>query len=612
LKNIILVFLFIPALLHAQVIFDADFESGNLNLVSTTDSVNYTVTTHQDIGGRWFYFRMTGVSDRYVSVTVNNSDVIRAMYSYDNINFERFSVSESPAKNTFRKTYEKDTVFVAYYTPYTFSYLTDRINEWKLNPNVKVDTLGFTGNNLPIQEIIITDPAVPDSFKERVWVHSRIHPGETPASWHFDGLIETLLKNDEVIDHFRKSIVFHLIPFTNPDGVYYGRSRTNYDYIDLERDWQYPVTDEITILKSRLSQINSIKPVKVFLNLHSQATSYCTFWIHTAESTSEYFYRREHQFSNLNISGIPFFLRNDFRYSALQSYFAEGWLWDVYGDQVMALTYETPYCYYSNNELVTNDNLAQLGRRTVYSIAEYLELSHPKYAVLDNKNAEVSGTWNAAGDGLLFFGDNYYASVPGDGSSKVVFSSEELSPGKYQVWGWWPANDQFSYNTKFQIMGSELTEVVKTQKVSGGQWNYLSETVLNNNGKITITLDNSPSGIVAADAFRIIFIENVAASAEDKPLLADYHLFQNYPNPFNPNTTIRYALPVESNVNVSVYNTVGEIVRELVNGVKGSGTFEIVFNSTGLASGVYYYRMSAVSQVDGKRFSTTKKMIILK
>jgi hypothetical protein len=611
-KYIVLALLIPFSFLFSQVKFDADFESGNINTVLTIDSVNYTVTTNEDIGGRWFYFRISGVLNRLISVTVSNSDVTRAMYSYDNENFVRFSAAESPTNNKFQKTFENDTVYVAYYTPYTYSFLEQRINEWKLNPNVRVDTLGYTPHNFPLREIIVTDSSVPDDQKERVWVHARIHPGETPASWHFDGLIETLLQNDEVIDHFRKNIVFHLIPFTNPDGVYYGRSRTNFNYIDLERDWASPVTEEISVLKFRLAQVNSIKPVKVFLNLHSQAASYCTFWIHTAASTSDYFYRREHQFSNLNVSGVPWFTQSDFRYSALQSYFAEGWLWNYYGDQVMALTYETPYSYYSNGEWVTNENLAQLGRRTVYSIAEYLELSHPKYAILDNKNAEVTGTWNAADDGLQFFSDNYYASVPGDGSSKVIFSTEELSPGKYEVWAWWPSNDQFSFNTKFQVMGSELTEVVKTQKVSGGQWNFISETILDREGKISITLDNSSSGIVAADAFRIIFLEPVVTSLKEKPLLSGYKLYQNYPNPFNPNTTIRYEVPVESNVNVTIYNTVGEVVGEIVNETRGSGTYEVNFSSAGLASGVYYYRMSAVSLDDGKRFSETKKMIILK
>ena len=69
---------------NAQVIFEFDFESGNLNSVTTTDSITYTITTKTDIGGRWFYFRIRNVKNRFIKVKISNSDVKRAVYSYDN------------------------------------------------------------------------------------------------------------------------------------------------------------------------------------------------------------------------------------------------------------------------------------------------------------------------------------------------------------------------------------------------------------------------------------------------------------------------------------------------------------------------------------------------
>ncbi len=234
-KKLLLFSIFISTLNFAQVKFNANFESGNLLSVSTTDSVNYSVKTKEDIGGRWFYFRITGVKDKFIRVTITNSDVTRAVYSYDNRNFTRFSAGESPDKDIFQKTFEEDTVFVAYYNPYTFTYLMERINEWKQSSYVKVDTLGSTPKKLPMQEIILTDFSVPDSLKYAVWIHARTHPGETPSSFHFDGIVQTLLKDDEVIEYYRKKIIFHLIPFDNPDGVYYGRSRTNYVLLILNK-----------------------------------------------------------------------------------------------------------------------------------------------------------------------------------------------------------------------------------------------------------------------------------------------------------------------------------------------------------------------------------------
>ncbi len=72
-----------------------------------------------------------------------------------------------------------------------------------------------------------------------------------------------------------------------------------------------------------------------------------------------------------------------------------------------------------------------------------------------------------------------------------------------------------------------------------------------------------------------------------------YGLMQNYPNPFNPSTTIRYALPAASQVQIRIYNTLGSEVATLVEGERGEGLHEVTFDAAGLPSGVYYCRMIA-------------------
>jgi hypothetical protein len=86
----------------------------------------------------------------------------------------------------------------------------------------------------------------------------------------------------------------------------------------------------------------------------------------------------------------------------------------------------------------------------------------------------------------------------------------------------------------------------------------------------------------------------------------EYALEQNYPNPFNPSTTIKFAVPKESNVNLSVYNVLGELVSTLVNEQKKPGYYEYEFNASTLASGVYLYRIKAGD------FHETKKMVLMK
>jgi hypothetical protein len=87
---------------------------------------------------------------------------------------------------------------------------------------------------------------------------------------------------------------------------------------------------------------------------------------------------------------------------------------------------------------------------------------------------------------------------------------------------------------------------------------------------------------------------------------SNFVLYQNYPNPFNPSTTIKFALPVKTNVSLNVYNTLGEKVVEIFNGELEKGYHEIMFNASELSSGIYFYQI----KTDG--FVMSNKMILLK
>ncbi len=100
---------------------------------------------------------------------------------------------------------------------------------------------------------------------------------------------------------------------------------------------------------------------------------------------------------------------------------------------------------------------------------------------------------------------------------------------------------------------------------------------------------------------------------ENNALPTEYVLRQNYPNPFNPSTVIRFALPKQSNVKLSVYNILGEKVAELVNGNLSAGNHEVSFDASNLSSGTYVYRISATSASSATgSYVAVKKMMLLK
>ncbi|HEV8538734.1 MAG TPA: T9SS type A sorting domain-containing protein [Bacteroidota bacterium] len=92
----------------------------------------------------------------------------------------------------------------------------------------------------------------------------------------------------------------------------------------------------------------------------------------------------------------------------------------------------------------------------------------------------------------------------------------------------------------------------------------------------------------------------------DTEIPKEFALHQNYPNPFNPVTVIRYQLPVNSFVNLTVYNAIGQEVAVLVNGMQEAGYKSVDWDAFGSTSGVYMYRLVAGS------FTEMRKMIILK
>jgi hypothetical protein len=98
----------------------------------------------------------------------------------------------------------------------------------------------------------------------------------------------------------------------------------------------------------------------------------------------------------------------------------------------------------------------------------------------------------------------------------------------------------------------------------------------------------------------------IVTEAEELTETQSYSLSQNYPNPFNPSTIIKFTVPKESNINLSIYNVLGELVLTVVNAEMKPGYYEYEFNASCLASGVYLYRIAAGSFVE------TKKMILMK
>ncbi|KAA3661715.1 MAG: T9SS C-terminal target domain-containing protein, partial [Calditrichaeota bacterium] len=97
------------------------------------------------------------------------------------------------------------------------------------------------------------------------------------------------------------------------------------------------------------------------------------------------------------------------------------------------------------------------------------------------------------------------------------------------------------------------------------------------------------------------YTPTTAVRSTENTLPESVHLEQNYPNPFNPTTTIGYTLSEDANVDLTVFDVQGRVVKKLVRQQQTKGSYSVKFDAGDLASGVYVYRLTAgkVVQVRG-------------
>jgi subtilisin family serine protease len=174
-----------------------------------------------------------------------------------------------------------------------------------------------------------------------------------------------------------------------------------------------------------------------------------------------------------------------------------------------------------------------------------------------------------------------------------------------------PDGDILRYNLR--VGGPELDTTFTQLADTTIDLNIMSRLQTGASYTWNVTVDDGLTSVASLDSFTFRTSSTVTAIEEiagDLP--KEYALHQSYPNPFNPSTTIRYGLPARSVVRLAIYNVLGQVVTELVNGEKETGYHEVQWQAQS-SSGMYFYRLEA-TQVDdpSKRFVDVKKMVILR
>jgi hypothetical protein len=462
---ILLQIFFGSSFLFSQIKISSNFESGSIGSYHIIDSNIININNRDSIishsiivnsrfdplnpvdtslrpSARWYFFKMTGVKNRLISLYINNSEVLRPFYSYDGVNFARFDKSENRLKNSILSLFSKDTVYISHFKPYTYSRHIAKIKNWQNSAYVTHEYIGNSSKNIPIDFLTITDNSVNNSKKKRVWIHGRSHPSEAPSSWHLEFMIDNLLSDNPLSKNLLQNTIFYIIPVINPDGVIGGFSRSSSTGVNIEINWDRPdslTMPEVENLRSKLIELTNDKPLDLLLNMHSQIANSITYWIHTAESTNGMFLKDQMLLSSLTINHTPYYRPQDQRFSNVSSKYIEGWIWDNFKDSTMAITFETPYTYYNediNGDWVSIDNLKELAHSSVLAICDYLSIGGESRKMISYKNFDkVKGFKSIINDpSKIYHGKNYYIST--NTKSRIDIIIDTLSKGVYKLYKW--------------------------------------------------------------------------------------------------------------------------------------------------------------------------------
>lgn len=232
----------------------ANFDAGNIDVVHIKDKNNIDLAIRPDVGGeffQWFNFRMEGdIGEQYVLSIVNAGDAsylegwnnYQAVASYDREHWFRLPTSYQDKKLTITVDMAYDSIQIAYFSPYSYERHQDLLAAVQMHPLACLEHLGETLDKRDLTLVKVGDEA---PSKRNIWIIARQHPGETMAEWLIEGVLNSLLDDDNATaKQLLDKANFYIVPNMNPDGSVRGHLRTNAVGTNLNREWSNPSLDK--------------------------------------------------------------------------------------------------------------------------------------------------------------------------------------------------------------------------------------------------------------------------------------------------------------------------------------------------------------------------------
>ncbi len=264
----------------------SNFDSGNIRVLDASDAGNIQleiIKDHMSDFYQWFHFKLQldnlsstqndAHHQEHVLHLMNASGAAfekgwvdyQAVASYDRETWFRVPTEYDGTKLTIKITPEYNSMYFAYFAPYSYERHQDLIHNAQLHLDCQLHVLGQTLDGRDMSLLKIGEEG---EGKKVIWLTARQHPGESMAEWFIEGFLSRLLDEDDgAARALLNKAVFYIVPNMNPDGSVRGHLRTNAVGSNLNREWLTPSMEkspEVFLVRELMLKTG----VDMFLDIH--------------------------------------------------------------------------------------------------------------------------------------------------------------------------------------------------------------------------------------------------------------------------------------------------------------------------------------------------------
>lgn len=254
----------------------SNFDAGAISVIRAERPDDIALHIPKDSAAdfsQWFYFRLQGARGQACSIRLANAgqstyprgwEDYRAVASVDRERWFRVPTSFDGQVLTIAHTPETDSIYYAYFEPYSWERHLALLARAERSPLVRSEHLTDTVDGRDLNLLRIGNREA----SRKVWVIARQHPGETMAEWFVEGMLDALLDQaDPLARTLLQQAEFFVVPNMNPDGSVRGNLRTNAAGANLNREWMTPSLEhspEVFAVKRRMHETGC----DLFLDVH--------------------------------------------------------------------------------------------------------------------------------------------------------------------------------------------------------------------------------------------------------------------------------------------------------------------------------------------------------